>query len=55
METLKVLQLLIGKTSSLENWGKPLARSPWVSHLDPAALHPDFLSIFEQAELILIL
>lgn len=44
--------LSISKPSSLENWGHPLARSAWISHAGPAASHPDFLSIFEQSELI---
>lgn len=50
----EVLELLIGKPSSLEYWGKPLARSGWTNHPDPATSHLDFPSLFEQAELLSI-
>lgn len=49
MEILKnnsgVLQLLSSKPSSLESLGNPFTdyESVWIIHLDPAALHPDFL------------
>ena len=42
----------LSKPSTLEYWEKPLARSGWINHPNPTASHLDFLSIFEQPELI---